>query len=222
MLAIPAKRYERNIVNYLNATEVKALLTAPDRGRWHGRRDHTLLLLAIQTGLRVSELIGLQLGDLTLTTGAHVRPRQRPKAPRDDTDARDHRRAPRMAQGTPRRAPRTRCSPPAKDERSAATQSSCWSPNTPPPPPANARRSTTKHVTPHTLRHTNAMLLRAKASTSRRSPSGSATKTSRPPSIYEHADPDLKEQAIARTAPLGAQPGRYRPTDTLLAFLEAL
>lgn len=72
VLAIPAKRYERNIVNYLNATEVKALLTAPDRGRWHGRRDHTLLLLAIQTGLRVSELIGLQIGDLTLTTGAHV------------------------------------------------------------------------------------------------------------------------------------------------------
>ncbi len=88
-------------------------------------------------------------------------------------------------------------------------------------PPA-ARHLTTKRVTPHTLRHTNAMLLRAKGvdiATIALWLDHESTQTTH---IYEHADPALKEQAIARTTPLGAKPGRYRPSDTLLAFLDAL
>jgi integrase len=79
-----------------------------------------------------------------------------------------------------------------------------------------------KHVTPHVLRHTNAMLLRAKnvdTATIALWLGHESTKTTH---IYEHADPALKERAIARIAPLGALPGRYRPSDTLLAFLEDL
>ena len=79
---------------------------------------------------------------------------------------------------------------------------------------------TTKRVTPHTLRHTNAMLLRAKGVDIATIALWLGHESTQTTHIYEHADPSLKEQAIARTAPLGAKPGRYRPSDTLLAFLE--
>ena len=72
MIAIPSKRHEQREVSYLTLNEVKALLAAPDRSTWLGRRDHALLLLAIQTGLRVSELVTLRIGDVSLTTGAHI------------------------------------------------------------------------------------------------------------------------------------------------------
>ena len=73
VLAIPPKRSDRALVSYLVDAEITALLSAPDRSSWIGRRDHALLLLAIQTGLRVSELVGLRCADLTLSTGPHVR-----------------------------------------------------------------------------------------------------------------------------------------------------
>ncbi|HZE17712.1 MAG TPA: tyrosine-type recombinase/integrase, partial [Mycobacterium sp.] len=73
VIEIPPKRHDRKLVCYLDQPEIKALLAAPDRSSWLGRRDHVLLLLAIQTGLRVTELTGLRLADLSLSTGAHVR-----------------------------------------------------------------------------------------------------------------------------------------------------
>jgi len=81
---------------------------------------------------------------------------------------------------------------------------------------------TGKRVTPHTLRHTNAMLLRAKGVDIATIALWLGHESTQTTHIYEHADPALKEQAIARTAPLGAKPGRYRPSDELLAFLEGL
>jgi len=73
VLAIPAKRFDKPIVSFLIASEIDALIDAPDLARWEGRRDRALLLVAIQTGLRVSELTGLDCGDVTLGTGANVR-----------------------------------------------------------------------------------------------------------------------------------------------------
>ena len=73
VMAIPTKRYERNTVNYLDRDEIQALLAAPDKRTWLGRRDHALLALTIQTGVRVSELTGLHVGDVHLGTGAHIR-----------------------------------------------------------------------------------------------------------------------------------------------------
>ena len=73
VLAIPPKRYDRAGVCYLTVEEITALLSSPDRGSWIGRRDHALLTLAIQTGLRVSELTGLRCDDVRLGTGGHVR-----------------------------------------------------------------------------------------------------------------------------------------------------
>jgi site-specific recombinase XerD len=72
VLAMPNKRYVKRTVTFLDADEMAALLAAPDRSTWAGRRDHALLLLAVQTGLRASELVGLTLGDVVLGTGAHV------------------------------------------------------------------------------------------------------------------------------------------------------
>jgi site-specific recombinase XerD len=72
VLAIPCKRYERSPIAYLTPPEIEALLAAPDLSTWLGRRDRTLLLVALQTGLRVSDLIGLRWPDVSLDTGAHV------------------------------------------------------------------------------------------------------------------------------------------------------
>ena len=73
VLAIPSKRFTRALVAFLTRPEVDALLGAPDRGTWFGRRDHAFLLVAVQTGLRLSEMTGLKREDITLGTGAHLR-----------------------------------------------------------------------------------------------------------------------------------------------------
>ena len=72
MLAIPSKRFTRTLVQFLTRAEVDALLAAPDQHTWSGRRDHAFLLVAVQTGLRVSEMTGLTREDLVLGAGAHV------------------------------------------------------------------------------------------------------------------------------------------------------
>jgi site-specific recombinase XerD len=73
VLAIPSKRFTRTLVHFLTRPEVEALLAAPDQRTWFGRRDHAFLLVAVQTGLRLSEMTGLTRGDVALGTGAHVR-----------------------------------------------------------------------------------------------------------------------------------------------------
>jgi site-specific recombinase XerD len=72
VLAIPPKRYDKALVTYLTEPELATLLAAPDRSTWAGRRDHALILLAAQTGLRISEVTGLTIGDVHLGAGAHV------------------------------------------------------------------------------------------------------------------------------------------------------
>ena len=73
VLAIPSKRFTRTLVSFLTRPEVDALLAAPDRGRWSGRRDHAFILTAVQTGFRLSEMTGLKREDLVLGAGAHLR-----------------------------------------------------------------------------------------------------------------------------------------------------
>ena len=221
VMAIPTKRYERNTVSYLDLNEIKALLAAPDEGTWLGRRDHALLALMIQTGVRVSELTGLRICDLHLGRGRTSGSWEKAARGGHDADRRDRQGPARVDQGAPRA---TRGAAVPNPARPAAQ----------PLHRRRDRRKTRRHrgrqlpslqgkrVTPHTLRHANAMLLRAKGvdlATIALWLGHENTQTTR---IYEHADPKLKEQAIARTAPLGTKPGRYRPTDALLAFLEGL
>jgi integrase/recombinase XerD len=222
VMAIPAKRCERNILSYLDPGEIKALLAAPDRSTWPGRRDHALLALMIQTGVRVSELTGLRVCDVHLGTGAHIRVTGKGRKKRATTLTGETVKVMRQwlteRHGQPadplfptrQGHPLSRYTVAALVAKHAATAAaSC--------PSLKARR-----VTPHTLRHTNAMLLRAKGVDIATIALWLGHESTQTTHIYEHADPALKEQAIARTAPLGAKPGRYRPPDALLAFLESL
>lgn len=222
VMAIPTKRYERNTVSYLDRDEIGALLAAPDKGTWLGRRDHALLALMIQTGVRVSELTGLRIGDVHLARGPHIRVLGKGRKKRATTLTGETvnvlRAWVKERQGKPEEPlfPTRQGRPLSRytvgaivTKHAVAAAASC--------PSMKGKR-----VTPHTLRHTNAMLLRAKGvdlATIALWLGHESTETTR---IYEHADPKLKEQAIARTAPLGTKPGRYRPTDQLLAFLDGL
>ncbi len=222
VMAIPTKRHERNTVSYLDLDEIKALLAAPDPGTWLGRRDHALLVLMIQTGVRVSELVGLRVRDVHLGTGAHIQVTGKGRKKRATTltgETIATVRAWLKERGGQPDAPLfpTRQGRPLSrytvgvvvSKHAATADASCAS-------------LKPKRVTPHTLRHTNAMLLRAKGVDIATIALWLGHESIQTTHIYEHADPALKEQAIARTSPLGTRPGRYRPSDTLLAFLEGL
>lgn len=222
VLAIPDKRTRRTIVSYLNATEIDALLNAVDRGTWLGRRDHALLVTAIQTGLRVSELCGLRRCDVTLTTGPHLRCQGKGRKDRCTPLTRTTVAVLKtwLAQtGNGDTAPvfPTRTGSPLKpdsigdlvDRYTTIARQQCptW---------------TTQRVTPHTLRHSAAMqLLHAGVDTSTIALwlGHEHVQTTQ---IYLHGDLTLKQKALDRTTPPNTKPGRYRPPDTLLAFLESL
>jgi site-specific recombinase XerD len=222
VMAIPTKRHESNIVCYLDLDEVKALLAAPNPDTWLGRRDHALLATMIQTGIRVSELVGLRIQDVQLGVGAHIRVigkgRKNRAIPLTGETVATMRAWFRERRGQPHEpafpthqgSPLSRHTVGAIAARHSATAA------------ASCPTLTTKRVTPHTLRHTNAMLLRANGVDIATIALWLGHETTQTTHIYEHADPRLKEQAIARTAPLGTKPGRYRPSDTLLTFLESL
>jgi site-specific recombinase XerD len=222
VMAIPTKRYQRNVVSYLDLDEITALLAAPDRSTWLGRRDHALLVTAIKTGLRVSELTALRISDVTLGRGACVQVIGKGRKQRIATLTSETiailRAWIKERQGQPddplfptrQGQPLTRHAVgKLLTKHAAAAATTCTS----------LKR---KNVTPHSLRHSNAMLLRAKdvdIATIALWLGHESPQTTR---IYEHADPKLKEQAIARTAPLGTKPGRYRASDPTLAFLDGL
>ncbi len=222
VLAIPPKRYDKALVTWLTEPELTALLAAPDRSTWAGRRDHAVILLAAQTGLRISELTGLTIGDVHLGTGAHV----------SCTGKGRKQRITPLTAGTiavlrtwlaerggqpsqPLFPARTggRLSRDAVERRiakhTATAAARC--------PSLNA-----KTITAHTLRHTAAMrLLHAGTDTSVIA-LWLGHEQAETTQIYLHADLALKERALARTKPPDAKPGRYHPPDKLLAFLEAL
>ena len=176
----------------------------------------------IQTGVRVSELTGLRVCDVHLGTGAHIRVTGKGRKKRATTLTGETVKVIRAWLNERRGQPDDPLFPTRQggslsryaigvvvSKHAAAVATGC--------PSLQAKRTS-----PHTLRHTNAMLLRAKGVDIATIALWLGHESTQTTHIYEHADPALKEQAIARTAPLGAKPGRYRPSDTLLAFLEAL
>ena len=222
VLAIPTKRYERTVVDFLRRDEVDALLAAPDRATWIGRRDHALLVVAIQTGLRVSELIGVTCSDLHLGTGAHVRShgkgRKERATPLTSQTLAVLRVWMRERAGVPTDPlfPTCRGGPLSVDAVQWLLAKYA---------PIAARRCPSlaaRHLSPHVLRHTAAMnLLQAGVDTSVIALwlGHESVQTTQ---IYLHADLALKERALSRTTPPNSTPGRYRPPDSMLAFLEAL
>lgn len=222
VLAIPPKRSDRALVTFLDQAEIDALLAAPDRSTWTGRRDHALLLTAIQTGLRASELTGINRGDVHLATGAHVscqgKGRKQRITPLTAVTVAVLRvwLAERAGQAGDPLFPTSRGRRLSRDglERRIAKHLAAA---TRPCPSLREKR-----VTLHTLRHTAAMqLLHAGVDTTVIALwlGHERVDTTQ---IYLHADLALKEKALARTKPPDAKPGRYRPPDAVLAFLEAL
>lgn len=222
VLAIPPKRCDRPVVCFLTANEIDALLAAPDRRTALGRRDHALLLLACQTGLRLSELTGLTIGDIELGTGAHVRCHGKGRKERATPLTKQTVATLRVwiterggGPGDPLFATRVgrRLSSDAVEKlvTNHATRAAERCPTL-----------TGKNVTPHTLRHSAAMaLLHAGVDTSVIALwLGHEDLASI--QAYLHADMTIKEQALARVQPHNTSPGRYRAPDALLAFLDGL
>jgi integrase/recombinase XerD len=222
VLAIPPKRFDKALVTWLTGPEIDALLAAPDRSTWAGRRDHALILLAAQTGLRVSELTGLTIGDTHLGAGAHVsctgkgrKQRITPLTTGTVTVLRawlaEHGGQPGQALFPARTG--GRLSRDAVERRIAKHTTTAA---------ARCPSLNAKTVTAHTLRHTAAMrLLHAGTDTSVIA-LWLGHEQAETTQIYLHADLALKERALARTKPPDVKPGRFRPPDKLLAFLEAL
>ncbi len=222
VLAIPPKRGDQALVTYLTDAEVDALLGAPDLDTWTGRRDHALLVLALQTGLRISELISLNCNDVHLETGAHVhctgKGRKERATPLTTLTVQVLRiwlteRAGRPHDPLFPTRTGARLSPDAIEHRLTQHLRVAT---------AACPTLTTKHVTMHTLRHTAAMRLLHAGIDISVIALWLGHEQAETTQIYLHADLALKEQALARTKPPDAAPGRYKPPDTLLAFLEAL
>ena len=222
VLAIPSKRRDRPLVSFLDPDEADALLKAPGTGRWTGRRDRALLTFAVQTGLRVSELTAVRNTDIAVGRGAHVqvlgkgrkeravplsshtvavlRPwlSERCGDPRDPVfpGPGGH----RLSRDTVRKLV-------IKHARSAA---------------ADCPSLAAKKIGVHTLRHTCAMTLLRSGVDLATIALWLGHEDLRTVQIYLHADLQLKERALARTTPPNTTPGRYRPPDPVLAFLESL
>lgn len=223
VLAIPPKRTDKALVTYLTDEEMNALLAAPDRSTAIGRRDHTLLLLALETGLRVSELTGLTCASVQLGTGAHVRCHGKGRKDRITPLRRETRVVLRAWLDGRNGAPADPLFPGLKGGRLSrdavrrlverhivAAADSCSS-------------LAAKDVSPHVLRHSCAMnLLRHGVDTATIALWLGHENVRTTYGVYLHADLQLKEKALARTTPPNARAGRYRPPDTLLAFLEHL
>jgi integrase/recombinase XerD len=222
VLAIPPKRFDHALITFLTEPEVDALLGSCVQTTWTGRRDHTLLLVAVQTGLRISELTGLTRADVHLGAGAHVACHGKGRKDRITpltsgtvaalrTWLSEHGGGPGSPLFPTRRG--TTLSRDAIEHRIAhyAAKAATGCPSL-----------HGKTITAHDLRHTTAMrLLHAGVDSSvialwRGHISVDTTQ------IYLHADLELKEKALARTRPPNGRTGRYKPPDTLLTWLEGL
>jgi integrase/recombinase XerD len=222
VLAIPPKRHQRKIVTWLTEPEIEALAAACDPNTWTGRRDRTLIILAAQTGLRISELTSLRCADVHLGVGAHVTCQGKGRKQRITplttgtvamlrawmSERAGHPADPLFPTSTGRTLSRD-----AVERRialhSAAAATTCPSLGT-------------KQISAHTLRHSAAMRLRHAGVDTSVIALWLGHEQVDTSQIYQHADLTIKERALARTTPLKGRPGRYQPSDNLLAFLEAL
>jgi site-specific recombinase XerD len=222
VLAIPAKRHTRALVHFLNRPEVDALLAAPDQRTWFGRRDHALLLVAVQTGLRLSELTGLQRHDVSWGTGAHVRcvgkgrkERCTPLTKMTVAVLQAWLREPARhnAQALFPSASGGRLSPDSVADLLAKHVARA----------AHACPSLRKkRVTPHVLRHTMAMELLQEGVDRAVIALWLGHESVETTQIYLDANLALKEEILAKTTPPDGKPCRYRADDQLLAFLKRL
>ena len=222
VLAMPPKRYEKRMIDYLNRDEIEALLAAPDLTSWYGRRDRALLLLALQTGLRVSELIQLSCGDVVLGTGAHVRCKGKGRKDRSTPLRRDSVRVLRawldehagpgdQALFVSNRGGRLSRDAVERIVRKHVELASRSCPSL-----------KGKRVSAHVLRHSAAMDLLHHGVDCTVIALWLGHESVETTQMYLHADLQLKERAMDQTKPVDVPSGRYQPSDDVMAFLEAL
>ena len=222
VLAIRSKRYAKKPVDFLTRGESDALLDAPDQTTWSGRRDRTLLLVALQTGLRVSELIGLRCQDVALETGAHVRCTGKGRKTRciplrkEVVIALRHWFHERKGQPSDAVFPNARGQTLSRDgveyllsQHLKTARAKCPS-------------LKTKQVSAHVLRHSTAMNLLQHGVDRSVIALWLGHESMETTQIYLHANLELKELALAKTEPFKGRNGRYRPPEQLLAFLQSL
>jgi integrase/recombinase XerD len=222
VLAIPPKRSDRALITYLTEDEITALLAAPDRATWTGRRDHALLMLACQTGLRATELITLTISDTHLGTGAHIsctgKGRKQRITPLTSSTVRVLQAWLAERGGLPADPlfPTRRGTPLGRDalERRVAKHAATATTACP------ALRE--KKISPHVMRHSAAMRLLTAGIETSVIALWLGHENVATTQIYIHADLALKERAIARTALQDVPPGRYQPPDAVMAFLDTL
>ena len=222
ILAMPGKRYVRRTVAFLSRAEMEALLTAPDLSTWVGRRDHAVLMLALQTGLRASEIVGLRCCDVVIGAGAYIRCEGKGRKQRS----------------TPLRKEAVKVLKAWLKERDGAGSDSLFPTNRGTRMSRDAlerivRRHTLtasrschslagKRVSPHVLRHSTAMDLLHHGVDQTVIALWLGHESVETTQVYVHADLRLKEKALARVKASAVKPGRYRPDDKLIAFLESL
>lgn len=222
ILTMPSKRHVKRAVSFLDAEDMAAFLAAPDRTTWVGRRDHLILLVALQVGLRASELIGLRRRDVVLGAGAHIRCEGKGRKERCTPLRRE---TARLLEAWIRERnvgderplfPTLRGDHLSRDalERVVRRHGEAA---------ARSRPSLAgRRVSPHVLRHSTAMELLRHGVDQSVIALWLGHESVETTQVYLHADLKLKETALARIAAPEQPPGRYRPDDQLLAFLVAL
>lgn len=222
VLAIPSKRETRTCVQFLTRAEIDSLLDAPDQSKWGGRRDHAFLMIAMQTGLRLSEMTGLRRQDVHLGTGAYVYCMGKGRKERGTPLTKQSFKVLEAWLREPARKGSEFLFPNARGTRLSAdgaeylvtkhvevAQQKCLS----------LRQ---KRVSPHVLRHTAAMELRAAGVDPSTIALWLGHESVETTQIYIDADLALKEKALAKTIPINGRAGRYKPSDRLLTFLKSL
>jgi len=222
VLAIPPKRTTRPVVEFLTPDEVNALLAAPDSTNWTGRRDHALLAMTVQTGLRISEVCSLTQNDIHLGTGPHIACTSKGRRQRITplTRATTSTMTTYLAERITRPGTALFCGPHGQPlsrdalehrlaKHVAAAAGTCPSLHT-------------KHITMHTLRHTAAMSLLAAGVDVSVIALWLGHADTHSTDAYLHADMTIKQAAIDRTRPPDVQPGTYQPEPDILAWLTSL
>jgi integrase len=221
IMAIPTKRHQRNDLTYLTKPEIEALVQAPDQATWLGGRDHTLLLTMITTGVRVSEVIAINLSDVTLTPGAqHLRVHRKAGRTAPPAESRDHHRTPCMAARTRRGAPRAAVPHPARTSaaptnRRAARDQTRPRRGSPLPVPRDPTRQP-----PHPPTHQRDA---PPSRTHRHRHHGALARPTREHQDHLHLPTRRQPAQTTSDRPhCHDRHPRYQPPDTLIAFLQAL
>lgn len=223
VLAIPAKRHEQKLVQFLTRPEIEALLAAPDRTTWLGRRDHAILLLAVQTGLRLSELTNLDRNEVSLGKGAHVRCFGKGRKERCTPLSRQTTLALRafLKELSAKSAPVL--FPTVDGRRMSADAIQYLLKKHIETARSHCPSLRHKRVSPHVLRHTAAMELLQAGVDSSVIALWLGHESVETTQVYIQADLALKEKALGKVAALKSKAvQRYRAPDQLLAFLDGL